>query len=91
MYSEAPEAEPEETEPRGRVRRWMQRAHDEWHELVERAQHGGEGGRLARWRDRIVGSLAESMAEQRTLWAMRRHESATMLVPSSLSPSRRGR
>ena len=60
-------------------------ANVQWHELVERAQRGGGIGRFARWRDRIVCTLAESIAEQRTLWALRNETAATVRIPGSLS------
>jgi len=87
LYSEAPEIDPgDEPTPAasGRMRQWMESAGREWSALVERARHGGGATPLARWRDRIVCSLAESIAEQRTLWALRRLERAELVVPASL-------
>lgn len=86
LYSETPEPEVAEAEPEGRVRRWVQRASGEWRELVGRAQHGASGTRFGRWRDRLVCALAESIAEQRTLWALRAVDAASVLIPSSLTP-----
>ena len=63
LYSEAPETPVDEAPPTGRFRRWIHTANAQWRELVERAQHGGGGGRFARWRDRVVCTLAESIAE----------------------------
>lgn len=85
LYSEAPEVEVVETEPQGRIRRWVQRAGEEWRELVARAQHGGSDTWFGRWRDRIVCTLAESIAEQRTLWALRGVDAAAVFMPSSLT------
>jgi hypothetical protein len=85
LYSEAPELDVATAEPQGRIRRWMQRAGEEWRELVERAQHGGSDTSFGRWRDRIVCTLAESIAEQRTLWALRGVDAAAVRMPSSLT------
>lgn len=87
LYSEAPEPEIDRAEPRGRVRRWVQRAGAEWRELVDQAQHGGSDSRFGRWRDRVVCALAESIAEQRTLWALRSVDAAAVFMPSSLQPA----
>jgi hypothetical protein len=46
--------------------------------VVEQARRGHSPGRFARWRDRLVCKLAESIAEQRTLWALRTCSSATL-------------
>jgi plasmid stabilization system protein ParE len=88
LYSETPEPEAEEAEPRGRFRRWIKRAGEEWRELVAQAQRRGSGTRFGRWRDRVVSALAESIAEQRTLWALRAVDTACVVMPSSLSPER---
>ena len=85
LYSEAPETPVDEAPPTGRFRRWIHTANAQWRELVERAQHGGRGGRVARWRDRVVCTLAESIAEQRTLWALRNQTAAVVRVPAPLS------
>ena len=42
-------------------------------------------GRFARWRDALVCHLAESIAEQRTLWALRNETSATVRYPATLT------
>lgn len=92
LYSEAPEG-PDSAEAAegaadaqsgGRFRRWMQRASEQWHHLVAQARQGRGGGRFARWRDRAVCALAESIAEQRTLWALRREVATTVQMPSGL-------
>jgi len=85
LYSEAPETPNEAPPPSGRFRRWIHSANAQWHELVERAQRGGGAGRFGRWRDRVVCALAESIAEQRTLWALRNQTAATIRIPASLS------
>jgi hypothetical protein len=85
LYSEAPE-EPASSpdEHAGRLKRWAQAVSVQWHELVDVARRGGSDGRLARWRDTVVCRLAESIAEQRTLWALRKETSATLRFPSSI-------
>jgi hypothetical protein len=89
LYSEAPDESP--TAPAqndGVFRKWAHRAGVRWHALVEAARHGSPTGRLARWRDRIVSRLAETIAEQRTLWALRDQSSAVLHCPSSLESGR---
>lgn len=86
LYSEAPEPDVAEAEPEGRVRDWVRRASEQWRLLVERAQHGASETWFGRWRDRLISALAESIAEQRTLWALRAVEAASVLIPSSLTP-----
>ncbi len=51
------------------------------------ARQGNATGRLARWRDRVVCALAESIAEQRTLWSLRGQTDA-VLHPSGLDGRR---
>ena len=55
-----------------------------WHELVDTARRGHATGRIARWRDALVCRLAETIAEQRTLWALAQYSEATLLFPASL-------
>jgi hypothetical protein len=81
LYSETEE---ESAAPPRREDGWLRRASVRWHELVERARHGRPSGRLARWRDAIVCRLAETIAEQRTLWALREAQHATARYPSML-------
>jgi hypothetical protein len=85
LYSEAPD-EPGDAAPdgEGRLRRWTRAAGARWRELVEAARRGRSRGRLARWRDLVVGRLAESIAEQRTLWALRHAETASLRFPATL-------
>lgn len=86
IYSEPPEEIPEAPPPSaGRWRQWAHRAGEQWRELVSVAQRGEAQGRLARWRDAAVCHLAESIAEQRTLWSLRKAEAATLCFPSSMS------
>ena len=88
LYSETPE-EPADP-PAGNSAKWQQWLHAtsvRWYALVEQARRGAGTGRMARWRDRIVCRLAESIAEQRTLWALRECEAATAEYPAHLEES----
>jgi hypothetical protein len=84
LYSEVP-VSPAPQQPTGWFQRWVFAAQAQWHDLVDAAKRGGGRGRFARWRDRTVSALAESIAEQRTLWALRNQEAATLRMPASLS------
>jgi hypothetical protein len=57
-----------------------------WRQLVDAARRGTGTGRLARWRDSLVSHLAESIAEQRTLWALRGANAATARYPATTAP-----
>jgi hypothetical protein len=59
-----------------------------WHTLVEEARQPRARGTLARWRDELVCRLAENIAEQRTLWALRSTSSAQLVHSSSFTPER---
>jgi hypothetical protein len=67
---------------------WFRRAAAQWHEWVERARRGSGQGRLARWRDAAICRLAETVAEQRTLWALRAQREAVVRFPSTLDAAR---
>jgi hypothetical protein len=85
LYSEPPD-EAAGAHPRdSRFRRWAHKATEQWHALVETARQGTATGRLAQWRDRIVCALAESIAEQRTLWALRGQTDAVLHHPASMA------
>jgi Mitochondrial K+-H+ exchange-related len=76
-------------EPAGLLGRTVRRLLETWHELA-RAAHaerdvGAPPGRLARGRDWLVRRIAESIAEQRTLWSLRGVASALFVHPSNLS------
>ena len=67
-------------------RRVVHRLHDRWRQAAHAARGAGDGaGRLARARDWLVRRIAESIAEQRTLWSLRGVTSATFVAPSDLS------
>jgi hypothetical protein len=88
LYSEAPDEVLEAPlDSEGFFRRWAHKASLTWRELVDAARRGGAIGGFARWRDAIVSRLAESIAEQRTLWSLRLQTSATMRYPSRLDLS----
>jgi hypothetical protein len=74
--------------PAGLLRRWIHSAGARWHELVESSRRGSSGGVVSRWRDRLVCMLAESIAEQRTLWALTDRQRATVRYPSGLDAAR---
>jgi hypothetical protein len=89
LYSEPPEERPFDPGEHGsRVRRWAHAANVRWHELVDVARRGGAHGRIARWRDAVICRLAESIAEQRTLWSLRNEIAATMRFPASIDAGR---
>ena len=73
------------------MRRWAHAAYVRWHELVESARRGRRPGRLAEWRDAVVRRLAETIAEQRTLWALAQQREATLLFPASVGEPTRAR
>jgi hypothetical protein len=89
LYSEGrEEPEPLAHEREGAFRRWSRRVGVRWNELVESARRNNGGGWFTRWRDALVCRLAETIAEQRTLWALRHVEAAVVRFPSSLDPER---
>jgi hypothetical protein len=49
----------------GRIRRWLHRANQQWHGLVDGARLRGATTGFAKWRDSIVCKLADSLDEQR--------------------------
>ena len=85
LYSEPKEEPGAPPRPNaGRLRHWAHDAYVRWHELVEAARRRTSTGRIARWRDALVRRLAETIAEQRTLWALAQQSDACLLFPSSL-------
>lgn len=83
MYAEP--AEPEPTSPAehdGRIRRWVHAAGVQWRILVDRARVGTGAGSFARWRDALICRLADTIDDQRTLWALREAASATLRYPA---------
>jgi hypothetical protein len=89
LYSETPEERsPAPSHHDGRLRRLVHAAVEQWHELVDTARRERSRGRFGRWRDRLVCHLAESFAEQRTLWSLRDRTAATVRYPSTLGEAR---
>jgi hypothetical protein len=62
----------------------MRRSRARWRELVDSARRGRGTSRFARWRDRLICHLAESIAEQRTLWAFRNASVVRVAYPSTI-------
>jgi hypothetical protein len=86
LYSEAPEDPTDQpASDDGWFRRWMHKAVVQWRQMVDSARNGSGAGRFARWRDRLVRHLAESIAEQRTLWALRQASGATARFPATIA------
>ena len=93
LYTEpADEAEPESAHEGGGLwRRTIQALHERWRQAVhaahlDRTADAGNG-RLARARDWLVRRIAESIAEQRTLWSLRSVTSASFVYPADLTES----
>lgn len=85
LYSEQPEEPGTPPQPgAGRLRQWAHAAYVRWHDLVESARRRTSTGQFAKWRDAAVRRLAETIAEQRTLWALAQHDRATLLFPASV-------
>lgn len=85
LYSEVHEEDVGSVQrPEGFLRRWVHAAGAQWQELVEVARRGSSVGLAARWRDRIVCRLAETVAEQRTLWALTKTNKVTVRFASTL-------
>jgi hypothetical protein len=92
LYTEpADEAEPGSAPHEGG--RFWHRAvhalHERWRQAVhaahlDRSADSGNG-RLARARDWLVRRIAESIAEQRTLWSLRSVTSASFVYPADLT------
>lgn len=87
LYSETPdEATAAPGHREGAVRRWLHAASVQWHAAVDAARRGKPRGRIVQWRDAFICRLAERIAEQRTLWALRHGASAVTRFPSTLQP-----
>jgi hypothetical protein len=84
LYSEPAEEFSTSPDGRSRLRRWAHAANFRWRELVDAARLDESTTPFARWRDRVVCRLAETIAEQRTLWALGRIHGAALVVPSTL-------
>jgi hypothetical protein len=90
LYTEPAEDDESGAAAGDRTGVWHRSIHDlreRWRLAARAAQAagGGDGGRLARMRDWLVRRIAESIAEQRTLWSLRGVTSASFAFPSDLS------
>jgi hypothetical protein len=89
LYSEPPDDdEPDPTPAAGAFRQWFARLRERWRETVHAARRAdAERGRVARMRDWAVCRVAESVAEQRTLWSLRSITSVELRYPADLAES----
>jgi hypothetical protein len=85
LYFEAPDdAGRPSGPPEGFFRRWAFIATERWHALVDSARASAGHSRLTRWRNAAICAVAESIAEQRTLWALNGQPAACAHFQSSL-------
>ena len=89
LYSEPPDDVAPGGPPSDRDgfwRRLAHRAHERWRQAAHAASGQDESaGRLARARDWMVRRIAESIAEQRTLWSLQGAMSASFVHPTDVS------
>jgi hypothetical protein len=87
LYSEPPDEEDAAPAPHdGFFHTRIERLRQGWRSLVQSARRGAAtDSRLARWRDWAVSRIAESIAEQRTLWSLRSMEAADLRYSSDLT------
>jgi Mitochondrial K+-H+ exchange-related len=90
LYSEPPadaESEPD-AEGSGFWRNLAQRAQARWRDAVRTARHtDADDGLFSRARDAVVRRTADAIAEQRTLWTLRRVATAELVHPSDRTPN----
>ncbi|MDR1990194.1 MAG: hypothetical protein LBQ09_08185 [Acidobacteriaceae bacterium] len=89
LYAELPDETPAAVTPNaGLIRRIVNLTAVKWREMVAAANdnisHRRDGGWLARWCDRLICHLAESVAGQQAFWALARHDHATLRYPASI-------
>ncbi len=77
-------SDPPVEEPRGFWARRIAAARAGWEEAVRRARTAPGRGAWARWRDRALCHLDESLDEQRTLRSLRDQAAATLVHPPAL-------
>ena len=89
LYSEAPDEPPAAADDQGVTRRWLRGLGQRWESAVKAARpdEGRSRGVMTRLKDQSIRALAESIAEQRTLWALRPEAKATLVYPSDLDPA----
>jgi hypothetical protein len=89
LYTEPPDdAQPGTArEPPGYWGVKLHRLHQRWEATARAAQEapGAGSGRLGQARDWVVRKIADSIAEQRTLWSLRRLTSSAFVYPADLS------
>jgi hypothetical protein len=86
LYSEPPDdlAHGASPESRGFWSRQLRAMHGRWRQAADAAGTGAAGP-VGRARDWLVRRVAESIAEQRTLWSLRTATTATFAHPADLS------
>jgi hypothetical protein len=85
LYSE-PSDDAGGTGGRGYLRRQLGRLQERWRAAVQQARRPDpRAGIVASWRDKAICRIAEMVAEQRTLWALRNVGVATLVYPSDLT------
>jgi len=87
LYSEPPDDSVADATPRGGfMRKRVERLREGWRAMVQAARRGETSrGRMARLRDWAVSRIAETVAEQRTLWSLRTITAADFRYPSDLT------
>jgi hypothetical protein len=93
LYTEAPDEVPPDAAPSTSGNAWprlMHRLREQWRRAAHTASQppsssGRRAGRFSRARDWLVRRIAESIAEQRTLWSLRGISGATFVYPDDLS------
>jgi len=89
LYCEVADEEPEEVgePPTGMFRRLRHSFHEMLAEAERERRQGStivEGGRLTRAKRRLMRWVAESIAEQRLLWHLRRQTEASLFYPDDV-------
>ena len=89
LYSEPPEETASEpSADHGFFHTRIERLREGWRSMVQAARRSqSSDSRFARLRDWAVSRIAESVAEQRTLWSLRSIEAADLQYPADLSES----
>jgi len=86
LYSEPPDDGEAGEDGHGLLRSWRDRFGERWRTTVQTARRGDANrGWFARTRDWAVCKVAETVAEQRTLWSVRHMTAADLRYPSDLS------
>jgi hypothetical protein len=87
LYSEPREDESAIGPQDGFLTRHFHRLGEHWRGAVQAARHGADAssGQFTRWRDWSVCHVADMIAEQRTLWAIRHETSGRFVYPSDLT------